>query len=666
MRTLVPALVVALIGTLLPRSGAAAAEIGLASLLAEMVDLKGLAEFPEPPYTCKQFSSYDRASKSPQEDWFANGDFGKYLRVEERDGRKENVMMDAAGPGAIVRIWSANPEGTLRIYLDEAESPVIEAPMKDLLGGNVPGFPRPIAHEVSRGWNSYLPIPYARHCKVTVTAEHADRIYYHINYRTYPAGTQVATLKKADLETHAGAIRDVAERLASPRKGGVQAEGREQHQFKGTMAPGGTFSHDLHGEHAICSFKVRLTAKDPVQALRKIVLTMQFDRQQTVESPLGDFFGTAPGPNPYASLMCGIEKDGEMWSHWHMPFRRNAVITFHNHGSDEAGVECVMSVVPHTWTERSLYFHAKWRIEFDVPARPMRDWNYLTVQGKGVFAGVAFNIANPVKNWWGEGDEKIYFDGQTFPSHFGTGTEDYYGYAWCCNEIFTHAYHNQPRCDGPGNYGHTGVNRWHVIDRIPFTKDFRFDMELWHSNEHCKVTMAVIAYWYAMAGATDAFKPIRPSDLKLDILPPWTAHKVQGALEGEEMRVVAKTATVGPQDIDGCSDGRHIWWRDGQRPGDKLVLAFRWKRAAGNYRVTARFVKAVDYGIVQLSINGTKAAATIDLYNDGVIVSPEMDLGTFPIKQGDNQLEVEVVGANEKALKEYMFGLDYILLKSAD
>ena len=34
------------------------------SLLREMTDLAGMAEFPDPPYTCKQFSSYDRASKS--------------------------------------------------------------------------------------------------------------------------------------------------------------------------------------------------------------------------------------------------------------------------------------------------------------------------------------------------------------------------------------------------------------------------------------------------------------------------------------------------------------------------------------------------------------------------------------------------------------------------
>ncbi|HYG33743.1 MAG TPA: hypothetical protein VEC99_03105, partial [Clostridia bacterium] len=117
-------------------AGAFAAEpatVTTAKLLEEATDLSGMAVFPSPAYLCKQFSSYDRVSKSPSQDWFANGDAGQYLRVEERAGRKEHVMMDAPGPGAIVRIWSANPAGTLRIYLDGAEQPTIESPMSELL-----------------------------------------------------------------------------------------------------------------------------------------------------------------------------------------------------------------------------------------------------------------------------------------------------------------------------------------------------------------------------------------------------------------------------------------------------------------------------------------------------------------------------------------------------
>lgn len=35
--------------------------------------------------------------------------------------------------------------------------------------------------------------------------------------------------------------------------------------------------------------------------------------------------------------------------------------------------------------------------------------------------------------WWGEGDEKFFVDGEKFPSSFGTGSEDYIGYAWRLN-----------------------------------------------------------------------------------------------------------------------------------------------------------------------------------------------------------------------------------------
>ena len=47
------------------------------------------------------------------------------------------------------------------------------------------------------------------------------------------------------------------------------------------------------------------------------------------------------------------------------------------------------------------------------------------------YVGNMYQISNPVPNWWGEGDEKIYIDGEKFPGTFGTGTEDYYGYAYC-------------------------------------------------------------------------------------------------------------------------------------------------------------------------------------------------------------------------------------------
>jgi hypothetical protein len=639
---------------------AAGGPIDTARLIGEMTDLTGLAEWPNPPYTCKQFSSYDRKAKSPTENWFANDDHSQFLRVEDRAGRKEYVLMDTDGPGAIVRIWSANPAGTLYFYFDGAEQPGLVSKMADLLGGKHPGLPRPISGEYSKGWNLYFPIPYARHCKVTCDA---GNFYYHVNYRTYPAGTAVETFRPEILTTLAPQIQTLAARLARPR-GDVAANAPNQ-SFEFELPAGESFRHEFYGPAAFARVVLKVTSAQREAALRGIVIRVTFDGEKCIESPLGDMFGTAPGINPFEALPTGMTADGEMYCHWYMPFRDSATIELANQSSTAATLSGEVALVDHRWTDASMHFHAKWRAQFDVPTRPMQDWNYLTAHGQGVFAGVAFAIDNPVKDWWGEGDEKIYVDGETFPSHFGTGTEDYYGYAWCWPALFNHAYHAQPRCDGPGNYGRTSVNRFHIADRIPFTKDFRFDMELWHWNQGCKVNMAVVAYWYARPGATDAFKPVRAEDTIVRPMPVYVIPRVAGALEGESMPIRKVVGTADPQDWEGLSGGKHLWWHEGMKPGDTLAVVFQAPKA-GKYHVFGRFLRARDYGRHQLAINGQKTGAPIDFYNPQVTPSAETDLGVFTLRAGENEFSATVEGANPAAVKAFMFGLDYLRLQAVD
>ncbi|UCF17734.1 MAG: hypothetical protein JSW59_09775, partial [Phycisphaerales bacterium] len=80
--------------------------VSFGSLLDEMVNRDLLARSPDPFYTCHQASSYERTSVSPnQPGWFANRDWSHFIRAERNEGRTEWVMLDAKGPGAIVRIW---------------------------------------------------------------------------------------------------------------------------------------------------------------------------------------------------------------------------------------------------------------------------------------------------------------------------------------------------------------------------------------------------------------------------------------------------------------------------------------------------------------------------------------------------------------------------------
>jgi hypothetical protein len=657
MTSLQPVLTV---GFVLCAAGLApAGEITLESLLNEMTDLDRLTRFPDPPYTCIQASSYDRAAKSPTENWFANADRGQFLRQEKNGERTEYVLMDAAGPGAIVRIWSANPQGTLRFYLDHASEPALEVSMADWLQGKVPFNPVPIAGVRARGQNSFLPIPYSKHCKVT---NDAHDFYYHVNYRTYAKGTAVRTFTREQAEKNKDLIDRIARELASPRA--TSGPSRERRlSIPVTLEPGASRTiRMVEGPRVIVVFRLfKLESPDLEEALRRLVLTITADGEETVMAPAGDFFGSAPGVAPYESLPLGMVTGDapELWSHWRMPFQREAEIRFENRSKHAVSFRCAAAADQYAWDDRSMHFHAKWRNRRGIPTEPKSDMNFMEVTGTGVFVGAAQYIANPNRIWWGEGDEKIYVDGESFPSHFGTGTEDYFGYAWGSPELFAHAYHNQPRCDGPANYGHTAVNRWHIIDDIPFTEQFKFDMELWHWR-NCRVDVGSICYWYARPGATDNFEAPTSDQLQVRTIKPYAPPRVAGALEGEDFRVIHVDGQVRPQDIANASNEKHMWWTN-NKPGDKLVLGFNVDKA-GRYRVRARFLMAIDYGISRITINNQTAPEPVDLFNDGIKLSDELDLGITNLSAGENLVMVEVVGKNDKSTN-YMFGLDYLLLK---
>ena len=666
MKKMLFAGVLVLAVAMLSTSAVAAKRITLESLLNETISLDRLAVAPSQSYVTRQFSSYDQRSTDPtiltDENWFANGDRNQHLRVEENQGREEYVLMDAAGPGAVVRFWSANPDegGVVRFYLDNNEYPAIEMPLNALLGGKTAPYIAPFCGEHSKGWNCYMPVPYQEHCKITISE---GNIYYQINYRTYEPGTSIKTFTLAQADMAMSLIRDNAAMLATPY------EAVKPHA--GQAAPYGTFidagtseSMEISGPGAIYRITCAVNADNIEAALRACVISITFDDQENaVSAPLGDFFGTAPGINPYQALPMGALEEGMMYCHWVMPFKESAIITVENFGDSDVQLNGEIAVAPREWDDETLYFHAKWRAEKDIPTRPMQDWNYMTLGGKGRFAGVSLHVANPVGDWWGEGDEKIYVDGEMFPSHFGTGTEDYFGYAWCSNALFTHAYHNQVRCDGPGNYGHTCVNRMHIMDDIPFNESFRFDMEVWHWAD-TKITQSITAYWYAAADGTDNFGAPLP---ELLVVPEFEPPKgVEGALEGEELKVISVTnGTVEEQ--SGVhwkwSKMSHLWWRDG-KPGDALVLAFPAEKA-GKYEVFAVFTKAEDYGIHQLSINGKSAGETRDFFHKGsVAVTKEESLGEFDLTESDNTFEVTIVGTNPAALPSHMFGLDYLRLEA--
>ncbi len=144
-------------------------------------------------------------------------------------------------------------------------------------------------------------------------------------------------------------------------------------------------------------------------------------------------------------------------------------------------------------------------------------------------------------------------------------------------------------------------------------------------------------------------------------------YKVKGALEGEALKIAsvtggeARSQKMAPFKADKWSGVDHLWWTGG-KVGDTLTLDLPVSEA-GKYRLIAVLTKARDYGVFQLSLDGKALGRPIDLYNfPDVVTTGELDLGTHTLTKGTHKLAVKITGANAKAIKAYMFGLDYVKL----
>ena len=672
MRTLLSLMV----GTVLCCQWSAQAEtLTYVDLVKRLTSLERLATLPEPGEGCAQWSSYDRNSKYDETtgkyvDWAANGDGGGIIRKEG----EQLVFAEMDGPGCIWRIWSAAPQnGHVRIFLDGAETPAVDLPFIGYFDKKNEPFTHPaLVHEVSKGWNNYVPIPYQKSCKITADPGWGN--YFHFTYGTFPAGTQVPTFKRELTPDESAALAAADKLLSNCGPEGVPAyAGQQTDKPTVTVAPGQTAKViDLRGPQAITGIRAKLDLPEsPADRalLRELALQIKWDGEAkpSVWAPFGDFFGTAAGANRYLSLPSGLTDDGTWYSHWYMPFRA-ATVELTNDGTEPRTVPFEISHAPLTKPlDQYGRFHAKWHRDAFLPKEPERaiDWTMLTTQGRGRFCGVMLNVWNPKGGWWGEGDEKFFVDGEKFPSTIGTGSEDYFGYAWCCPDLFQNCYHNQTISQG--NKGHVCVNRWHITDEVPFQTSFEGFIEKYYPNAKPS-NHACVSYWYLAPGGTDLYEAVSLDERVGYWVTPEVQH-VKGALEGEQLKILAKTGGNTQEQDLGNHEGEwsgesHLWWTGG-KPGDKLDLALP-VAAAGTYKLTAQLTKARDYGIVQVYLDGQKLGDPVDLYNNGVIPTGALQFGTHTLTAGDHKLTVEITGANDQAVKAYMFGLDYVLLEAGE
>ena len=511
--------------------------VTLESLLTEMTDRSSLTYFPSAKFTHRQFSSYNRASVSPDSaGWFANADMSHFIRVEENNGRREFVMFDADGPGAIVRWWMTfykAQDGLIRVYIDNDSIPVLQGSPKDLLRGNLLSNP-PLAVSVQEGaplgeegrdydHNFYVPIPFAGHCKITYECDSLRLLYdyegikvpdgyywpdvfYNIGYRAYSKNTRVQSATAEIFES----VKPLFEKTGEVLLDKLIASGSEEKTEK-LLPPGDSFSVDLGQKNsALTKLAVLMNSKNINQSLRSVVVKISFDDRTTVWVPAGEFFGTGYTLYPHRTWMNTSDSAGFMESYWVMPFREKCSLRLINYGNDSVRLAVITGVSQYKWNRNSMYFGTSWHEYNRIRSRSSEgspyDLNFIDIKGKGVYAGDQVTLYNDTWHWWGEGDEKIFVDGEKFPSSFGTGSEDYYGYSFARREPFSHPFISQPVGIGNMSYGVSVNMRHRSLDAIPFTKSIESDIELWHWAD-IKMNFALTTYYYIKLPFETNIKP---------------------------------------------------------------------------------------------------------------------------------------------------------------
>ncbi|MBP7051909.1 MAG: DUF2961 domain-containing protein [Phycisphaerae bacterium] len=387
-----------------------------------------------------------------------------------------------------------------------------------------------------------------------------------------------------------------------------------------------------------------------------------------VEAPVGDFFANSFGKrSPVVSLPVIVEDADSYNCFWQMPFRKSARVEIVN----ESDKQISLLYYNIDWIKKDKlpkgtpYFYAQYRQEY--PAEKGKDYVILDTKGKGHYVGTVLSVRTRSPMWFGEGDEKIYIDGEQKPSIWGTGTEDYFLSAWGLKTTST-PYFGVPYFDQWGIVGgHTSAYRWHIADPFVFNTAIKVTFEHygWISpdeNPQAKTDSwnereddySSVAFWYQTgtptfaARAPHARERTLPSiERKTILAKDFVAEQCHG--QGEAVA----------QNLDFYPEG-HLLYKPEQQENAWLEIPFEVQKKEP-LRLLLVTTHASDYGRYQVSLNGVKLGGVVDLYSPEV-KSWEHHLLDFWPEPGKYTLRLECVG-KAPVSEGYYLGIESVRLR---
>jgi hypothetical protein len=411
----------------------------------------------------------------------------------------------------------------------------------------------------------------------------------------------------------------------------------------------------------------------------QIVLRMHWDDAEAaaVEAPLGDFFAAGFGVRAEVSSLPVQVQGGDSYNcYWPMPFFKRGRITITN--ESDKPLSALYYHVDYTEEELppdTAYLCAQYRQEF--PEQTGRDYLIADIDGRGHYVGTVLSARSRSPEWFGEGDEKFYVDGEEKPSIWGTGTEDYVSCAWGLDKC-SFAYFGVPFIDG--DWGDVGTRvcayRWHIADPVRFQKSLRVEIEHWgwisaDETASGKVEgfverqddLATVAFWYqvgqpkrfaTLPNASARAFPNLDSIVDGKTLLPTVRH-AGGELtlqKGYEWTGDGQLFYVPAADAAGAAGAASL--------ATFLELDFNVEKPEYR-RLMLRLTHSYDYGIYRISLDGKPVGQPLDLYSRNIEVH-DHSLGDHELAAGKHTIRLDCTGRNPASTGTRL-GVDSVRLR---
>jgi len=384
-----------------------------------------------------------------------------------------------------------------------------------------------------------------------------------------------------------------------------------------------------------------------------------------VEAPVGDFFANCFGRRSQVVSLPVIVEDADSYNcFWQMPFRKSARVEIVNQGDKPINLLYynIDWIKKNSLPKDTPYFYAQYRQEY--PAQHGKDYVILDTKGKGHYVGTVLAVRSRSPSWFGEGDEKVYIDGEERASIWGTGTEDYFLSAWGLKTTGT-PYFGVPYFDQWGIVGgHTSAYRWHVNDPLVFNSGIKVTIEHfgWISSDENPKNQtnswnereddySSVAFWYQTGTPTFTARAPSGPERRLPSIERAIIYARDGSKHG--------AGTVQNQQLE-FFGGEQVLYMPTAQEGAWLEVAFEVKKKEP-LRLLLNMSKSYDFGKYQAYLNGVKLGGPMDFYS-ATVADQEFHLLDFWPDPGQYVLRLECVGKNV-ASSGYFAGIESVRLR---